>query len=189
MHPLCVSGFNMIYLYKYKLKKGESCRSLGFIRDALERCFPDRGGEIGLYKDELGKPLTDRDEIRVSATHTGDIVICAVSGKEVGIDAQTVKEGLNAERIAGRFFTEYEEKKVLEEGPEAFYEIWCRKEAFSKVTGKGLSYGLKKISTVNESGEYNPEIDGVRTIGERIPEGYFACAGGEGEILWTEIQE
>lgn len=179
----------MIYLYKYKLKKGESSKSLGFIRDALMRRFPESGSGIGLYKDEMGKPVTDRENVKVSATHTGDIVICAVSEKEVGIDAQIVKEGLAAERIAGRFFTEYEEEKVLKEGSEAFYEIWCRKEAFSKVTGKGLSYGLKKISTVDESGEYSREINGVAVVGERIPEGYFACAGGEGEILWTEILE
>lgn len=179
----------MVYLYKYKIGPEEKKNSLRFIEDSLNRRFPEEGSGIRVYKDEGGRPLTDKEGIWVSATHTGDVVICAVSETPVGIDAQIVKEGIKGERIAGRFFTEAEEQKVKAEGPEAFYEIWCRKEAFSKVTGKGISYGLKNIETVNKAGEYVPEILSFRMRGEKIREGYFACAGGEGDLQWIEIQE
>lgn len=178
----------MVYLYKYRLKEDEKKDSLRFIRDSLKKRFSG-SEEINVYKDSFGRPMTDREGVFVSATHTGDIVVCAVSESPIGIDAQTVKAGLDGNRIAGRFFTQEEEDKVLRDGVEAFYEIWCRKEAFSKVIGKGISYGLKNIETVNASGNYAEEIEGFRMMGEKIPEGYFACAGGEGEILWIEIQE
>ena len=179
----------MVYLFKYKIGPEEKKNSLRFIEASLKRCFSADGSNIKVYKDDAGRPLTDREGVWVSATHTGDVVICAVSGCPVGIDAQIVKEGLDGQRIAGRFFTEEEADKVRNAGLEAFYEIWCRKEAFSKVIGKGISYGLKNIDTLNEAGEYADEILGFRMMGEKIPEGYFACAGGEGDLLWIEIQE
>ncbi|MBE6020286.1 MAG: 4'-phosphopantetheinyl transferase superfamily protein [Clostridiales bacterium] len=179
----------MVYLYKYKLRQGEKKNSLRFIEDSIKRCFREKGSDITVYKDEAGRPLTDREGVWVSATHTGETLICAISERPVGIDAQIVKDGLDGRRIAGRFFTHEEEKKVLSDGMEAFYEIWCRKEAFSKVVGKGISYGLKNIETVDDTGRYASEVEGFRMIGERITEGYFACAGGEGDLQWIEIQE
>lgn len=179
----------MVYLYKYKLKKAVNSNSLVFIRDALERHFPKESGEIEVFKDERGKPVTDREDIKVSATHTGNIVICAISSRELGVDAQSVREGTKIERIAARFFTENEQVRLKAGGDEAFYEIWCRKEAFSKLAGRGIAYGLKNIETVEVNGEYCTLIKGERIIGGKIPEGYFALAGGEGDFVWIEIEE
>lgn len=179
----------MVYLYKYKLEPEEKKSSLRFIKDSLIRCFPGEGGAFNVYKDQEGRPLTDKEGVYVSATHTGDIVICAVSGCPVGIDAQTVKDGLETERIAKRFFTDAENKIIQRGKDEDFYRIWCRKEAFSKVVGKGISYGLRNIETVNDKGEFASDIKGYRVIDETISEGYFSCVGGEGELIWIEIQE
>lgn len=195
----------MIYLFKYCFEdevvktvvrkdrisaniandNGES-ESVGiqYLKDSLCRLYP--GEQINVFKDEKGKPVTDRDDIFVSVTHTKKMVICGISGKPVGIDAEENGRKVQTEKISQRFFTEEEQLKVRLEGESCFFMIWCRKEAFAKWEGHGLSYGIKRIPTVI-NGEFADEINGVRITGQNITEGYFACAGGEGEVVWTEI--
>lgn len=198
----------MIYLYKYKIEKaqfksmhGEKISmGLFYVKKSLQKRFPDE--QIEVFKDENGKPRTDKPNVFVSVTHTADVVICAISESEIGIDAEAIRKNLRAWRIAERFFTDAEKERVQREGNKAFYEIWCRKEAYSKLDGRGLVYGIKKIATMkpdnveaesvfaetDETGFYKT-INGFPIRGEWFSEGYFACAGGSGDILWTEIQE
>ncbi|GEM_PF-3063738 len=197
----------MIYLYKYCFdvdaekngrRKGgmttritsecEESESAGihFLKDSLRRLYP--GKQINVFKDDNGKPVTDRDDIFVSVTHTKNMVICGISGMPLGIDAEESGRKVQTEKISQRFFTEEENEKVRLEGENSFFMIWCRKEAFAKWEGRGLSYGIKKIPTII-NGEFAGEIKGVRITGEMIPEGYFACAGGEGDFVWTVIPE
>ncbi len=201
----------MIYLYKYKVEKSQfksmqgKKTSLGlfYLRQSLKKRFPHE--EIEVFKDEKGKPRTNNPNVFVSVTHTSDIVICAISEAEIGIDSEALRQNLKAARIAERFFTESEKEQVQRIGDRAFYEIWCRKEAYSKLEGSGLVYGIKKISTVcpdnseksedkdafsetDEAGFYK-KINGFPVIGEWIGEAYFACAGGNGDLVWIEVQE
>ncbi len=173
---------------------------LFYVKKSLKKRFP--GEQIEVFKDEHGKPRTDKPNVFVSVTHTADVVICAISETEIGIDAEAIRKNLRAGRIAERFFTNAEKERVQRDGDKAFYEIWCRKEAYSKLDGRGLVYGIKKIATIeldnvepsgvfaetDETGFYK-KINGFPIRGEWIKEGYFACAGGSGGILWTEIQE
>ena len=203
----------MIHLYKYRTENPadsaaekqtirkfhdedgrEISRGMHYLKDALSRRFPE--DKITIYKDENRKPHADREGIEVSVTHAKNVVICAVSDVKIGIDFEERRPGLNPMKIAGRHFTDEEILMVQERGDDAFYEIWCRKEAFMKHEGSGLSYGLKNIQTakktVDESGkeraQFLDEIEGVPVFGLWLEEGYFACTGIQGDLTWIEIQ-
>lgn len=93
---------------------------------------------------EKGKPYFKDLPFYFSISHSGDYVLCVLSGSEVGADIQICRVG-DAGRLARRFFSE-EEAAALggagEEGERLFFRLWTRKEAYGKLTGEGLAGAL-----------------------------------------------
>lgn len=177
----------MTEIYQFRRKEEKQPESLDYLKKALAIRFPD--AKIEVYKDENGRPLTNREDLWVSASHTGEWVFCAFSEEPVGIDAQIVTKVRNRERLVERFFTEEEAAWLSDREEEAFFDLWSRKEAFAKYTGRGIAYGLHRIQTV-EGGAPAEKIGGVRMTGaRRSPDIYFACAGGKGDLAWIDVPE
>lgn len=95
---------------------------------------------------ENGKPfLLDYKEVHYNLSHSGDWILCAVSDQPVGIDIQqksSMRRGL-----CDRVFSE--EEKKLWQGKETdaiFFPIWCVKEGYIKLTGKGLKKDLRQLT-------------------------------------------
>ena len=177
----------MTQIYRFRKPPEEKAESIPYLKKALAICFP--GETIEVTKDENGRPLTDREGLWVSASHTGEWVFCGVSEKPLGIDAQIVTKVRNRERLVERFFTEEEAAWLSDREEEAFFDLWSRKEAFAKYTGRGITYGLHRIQTV-EGGAPAEKIGGVRMTGaRRSPDIYFACAGGKGDLAWIDVPE
>ena len=174
--------------------------------------------EISIYprvlKDTRGRPFVESDGLYVSASHSGEWVACAVSDRPVGIDIQEERK-TDALRILKRFGSPEEVCFLEKEGERAFFEIWCRKEAFSKLVGEGLAYGFGRINTCSEviadepGGEYDesgikagkseteveelcgdflkPEIDSVDS-GNDFPESEIKASETGGDFPETEIK-
>lgn len=105
--------------------------------------------EIAYCQGPRGKP--DFREIRDSSgvpwhfnlSHSGELVVCAASDVEVGVDIQQMRPLKNL-RVAERFFSEKELEVISQAGDsgrqeEAFYRLWVRKEAYGKLTGEGIA--------------------------------------------------
>ena len=108
------------------------------IRHFAGEAFP--GEEVRIERTEHGKPfLYGHEGFEFSLSHSGDMVVLAVSGRAVGADVETVK-GRDWEMF-GRFLSEAEMKMIgeAEDPEEKFFEVWTVREAFSKEEGQGLS--------------------------------------------------
>lgn len=105
-------------------------------------------------KNEFGKPfIVGQSGYDFSVSHSGNAVAFAgenavrvgetrVGGVRVGVDIERIRQRKSA--VSGRFFSENEIKFIEESGSpdEAFFEIWTKKEAYSKMLGKGLAAGF-----------------------------------------------
>ena len=95
---------------------------------------------------EHGKPYFDEadntvdSDIRFSLSHSGKYVACAVSDHNVGIDVEGDRK-VNA-GIARKYFTHNERNNIMTD--EDFFKIWALKEAYGKITGKGVYRGMKQ---------------------------------------------
>jgi 4'-phosphopantetheinyl transferase len=71
------------------------------------------------------------------------------SGREIGIDVETVRLIRDADDIAARFFSPRENEAYLAldppDRPLGFFNCWTRKEAFIKALGDGLYYPLDRF--------------------------------------------
>lgn len=92
-----------------------------------------------------GKPYFDNYPYFFNISHSGDYVVCALSQREVGIDLQ-VHRAAGLERMSGRYFSPAEiEAFMRAEDREAFFfRLWTRKEAYGKLTGRGIADALNK---------------------------------------------
>lgn len=95
-------------------------------------------------KNEFGKPfIIGESGYDFSVSHSGKAVAFAgADSARVGFDVERIRRRKSG--VLGRFFAENEIKFIEEsETPdEAFFEIWTKKEAYSKMLGKGLAAGF-----------------------------------------------
>jgi len=187
-----------MYLYLYRGGRRDSEK---LVRSALldysSRKELDIPGHIlpnlPIEKGEKGKPFfaglqgperKGKPEVYFSVSHSGDFWGCLMAGEPVGFDMEVIRERVNFEKIAKRYFAEEEYKLVLSSGLEAFFDVWVRKEAYVKYLGSGLATGLDTFS-VAEGGKLLSRVRltdaaGPRNVCDMAPGILQPCFVGEG---------
>lgn len=102
---------------------------------------------------EHGKPYAKALPVEFNISHSGDMVVCAVDDKPIGIDIEKIRPiDLT---VAKRICTDEELLYLFGHNPEEqyftyttdteiltrFFKLWTAKEAYGKCIGTGLSNG------------------------------------------------
>ena len=134
------------------------------LRNILSQNYRIEENAIFLDSDENGKPFIVGNPFEISISHSADTVAVAISESVVGIDIEKIrKTDLN---LMKRFFEDEDISYVLGDyqsvddyngysSPSVlkrFFEVWTKKEAASKLDGRGLSV-VQKISLCDYSFE------------------------------------
>jgi len=112
---------------------------------AVSRLYRIDVPELSRSRGEHGKPyFCGHPEIRFNISHTGNLVMCAVSDFEVGIDVQE-KSRMNIDLIAKKVMSPGEYKKYLasRSRQDFFFRAWVMKESYVKWTGDGITRELQ----------------------------------------------
>lgn len=107
-------------------------------------------GKPFLVPTPAGLPL------HFNLSHSGDRVVIAIARTPVGIDLETPRRLGDFESMARRFFSP-REVRVLARIPaserlDAFFACWTRKEAYLKLTGRGIAKGLNTVEVAFSPG-------------------------------------
>jgi len=96
---------------------------------------------ISVKRDQFGKPyIVGIDGIYVSVAHDRDLCLVAVAQRNIGIDLERKDRKVkNPVSLAKRYFHR-DEIDLLGDAPtqESFTEMWVKKEALSKLIGRGV---------------------------------------------------
>jgi len=148
------------YFYKYNETELEKQR-------AKARCLFKLVTGAEYAKDERGKPYITGSNLHVSLSHCKAGIACIVAEEPVGIDVEEISR-MNL-KITRRICTENELKLLenTEDKQELLCRFWVLKEAYSKLTGKGLAEKFNTIDTIKglESGKFHAERKGGVYIG------------------------
>lgn len=118
-----------------------------------------------------GKPsLKDYPDIFFNMSHAGTRVICAVSDCPVGVDIQDIRKITPS--AAGKFLTDEELDICDISDIREMCRIWCIKESYGKLTGKGFAEGFRSFSA-----------DGLISRGKAL------CTEKDGYFISICIQE
>jgi len=128
-----------------------TCR--GLLREVLNSYTRSGPGHLRFGQGQYGKPfLTGAESVfSFNASHCGSRALFAVArGGRVGVDIQSVRDDVNFERFAARFFSDHEQAELtalpLPCRRLAFFHGWVRKEAYLKARGDGLTFPLDRFS-------------------------------------------
>jgi 4'-phosphopantetheinyl transferase len=138
-----------------------------------------------------GKPrLTGESAgLHTNLSHSGDLCLLAVAGRDVGVDVQEVPPGLDPVAMAARRYPSDEARFVAAgAGPadrlERFVWLWTRKESCVKAAGGKLMQGMRLPTTggsplrVEQPGGPLPGPFLVTDI--PVPDGYRAAVALNG---------
>ena len=121
---------------------------------------------------EHGKPYFRGSKLCFSLSHSKSMVMCAIADHEIGVDVQCVTQ-VNWERLAVRYYSKDEQdylmflaKEDAQRARHEFFRLWCRKEAFGKMTGEGAAPYLGTSFLEKQEG-YRIR-DGVISLGDDL---------------------
>lgn len=123
------------------------------------------------YSDEdirytiFNKPYFKDSLIHFNVSHSGNIVICAISDEaEIGIDIEKIVHiDINDFKTQ---MTDDEWFGVVSSNNEimSFYDFWTKKEAVVKAYGQGLGLSLKSFEIINNKTSIKNEIFELKEI-------------------------
>ena len=132
-------------------EKQKQCLGAGLLLEKALACHGVSADSVRV--GEHGKPKADG--ICFNLSHSGDLVICAVSQVPVGCDIERRRE--TPTHLAERFFSDGEKAYLAsfvgEEYNHQFFRLWTMKESYAKMTGEGLARSLDTFDVLQKKGE------------------------------------
>jgi 4'-phosphopantetheinyl transferase len=134
----------------------------GALREILGVYLKRAAKSLSFSYGPHGKPALAQDAggdaIHFNMSHSHGVALYAVTrGREIGIDLEFIRESLEVDQLATRFFSQ-REIATLQGLPvnlrkHAFFLCWTRKEAYIKARGEGLSLPLDQFDVSLIPGE------------------------------------
>lgn len=100
--------------------------------------------------EKYGKAyISNYDNIHFNLSHSGKIVLCAISDMEVGVDIEYNDPTIDL-NIAKNYFynSEYESIMKSNEPSAEFFKYWVLKESYMKYTGLGMNLELDSFEII-----------------------------------------
>jgi len=133
----------------------------GILRKILGRYVKINPRNLCFKYTSHGKPVlaanSGYDAFRFNLSHSDAFALYAVTlDRNIGIDIERVREDIDVEQIARRYFSQDEisSLKRIHKNKrfEVFFKYWTRKEAFIKATGLGISFPMERCDVSLISG-------------------------------------
>ena len=127
-------------------------------RDLLTRLYHRATGESlpEIALTERGKPYFPDGKWHFSISHTQHFAFCVLSEENIGLDAE--EKGRKVSPAMLEKFTSDTEKARLGDDPQdAFLRLWVQKEAYAKLTGRGMGSWLKNT-------DFDPKSQKIQEI-------------------------
>ena len=107
---------------------------------------------------ESGKPYFPEATWHFSISHTPRHVFCCLAPVNVGIDAEETDRQVDL-KLAGRYFSPEEQHLLAaaDDPRQAFLRLWVLKEAYAKLTGRGIGNYLRQT-------HFSPEDPRIQRI-------------------------
>ena len=92
----------------------------------------------------------------INVSHSGDWILLVIGRVRVGVDVEKINSSFPFQDLLTSSFSE-DERKYIVAGADAqqrFYELWTRKEALLKATGRGMVDTIEQV----------PSLDGLHIV-------------------------
>ena len=135
----------------YRFNKDKKLSAGAFL--LLKKLLSDEN--IPNFKIKTGKYekpyISDNKNIYFNLSHSGKMVLCAISDRELGVDIEINDPTIDL-NIAKHYFynSEYENIMNAENQSDEFFKYWVLKESYMKYTGLGMNLELDSFEIIIE---------------------------------------
>lgn len=110
--------------------------------------------KIDIMTSEYGKPyIKDNSTTFFNLSHTRDVILFSITDNyEVGVDIEGISSISKSlcEKVLHKDELAFFYSLPIEKQQSFFFEIWTKKEAYSKYLGSGLRFELNTINTLEK---------------------------------------
>jgi 4'-phosphopantetheinyl transferase len=127
----------------------------GLLRMLLGQYLRVGPDAVRLWYTAHGKPVLvseiGESDLTFNVAHSDSLILYAVArGREVGVDLERLRPGVECRELAEWFFSPREAAELAAVPPEqqerAFFAGWTRKEAYIKALGLGMAVPLDRFA-------------------------------------------
>ena len=133
----------------YRFEKDKKLSAGAYL--LLKKLLDEENITDPIFKTEkYGKAyISNNDNIHFNLSHSGKIVLCAISDMEVGVDVEYVDSEIDLD-IAKQYFynSEYETIMNSNNPSDEFFKYWVLKESYMKYTGFGMNLELDSFEII-----------------------------------------
>jgi 4'-phosphopantetheinyl transferase len=142
--------------YAFESARRQFVVARGFLRRTLAAYLHIDPAQITFRYGKRGKLSIDGVAVRFNLTHSGDLILLAVTqGREIGVDVEQRRPLPHLHTMATDHFSEREQNALFALPPaqqlDAFFHIWTRKEAYIKAVGDGFALPLQAFDVTHDN--------------------------------------
>ncbi len=129
-------------MYKIYLEENTSSKAL-LTKVLQENYIANKEIIYNVY----GKPYLKNNELYFNISHDKNITVLVTSDKEIGVDLEYLTYRSS---VVKKYFN-LKEQNIIKKSRRKEYDftkIWVMKEAYVKMKGIGITYGLQNVDTV-----------------------------------------
>ncbi|ACL21981.1 4'-phosphopantetheinyl transferase [Desulfitobacterium hafniense DCB-2] len=106
--------------------------------------------ELLFGRGKYQKPFISNDlNYHYNIAHSKNFALVGIHGRELGVDIESIDEGLDYKAIARDLFAQ-EDREYIQREPGNFFRLWVAKEAYLKLRGTGFYSDLKELAVKGE---------------------------------------
>lgn len=137
---------------------------------------------------KYGKPYFENSPWHFNISHSGDIVVCAVTrDAELGVDVEMISDVEIFSFKQHMTPRDWDLVVNATDRQQSFYEYWTNKEAALKADGRGLSISLNSFDIIDGKSTIENEHFFFSTI--MVDRRYVCCISQKSEIEDLSINE
>ncbi|PLT68481.1 hypothetical protein CDL26_16095 [Mediterraneibacter gnavus] len=120
------------------------------LRHMLKKFYGVIWEDVKILERRYGKPYIygKNEYLKFNISHTDNAVICVISDDEIGVDIEKV-EPVEYEKICRIFTIEEQTKIISSDSLTMFYEVFTKKEAYTKMLGLGLNMPFNAFNVLD----------------------------------------
>ncbi len=178
--------------FRFAKHKRRFIAARGILRQLLGRYLQTSPEKINFTYNPQGKPQLascfQNIDLQFNISHSEDLALYSFNYEQlIGIDLEYLRDNVDYQSIARRFFCETEFELIAncisEQQQQRFYQLWTAKEAYLKAIGTGLGGGLETLEIKIDRAEniYLHSIESPKEIASNwslynfIPESNFVA--------------
>jgi 4'-phosphopantetheinyl transferase len=159
---LCSSEMERARRFRLDQHRNRFIAGRGFMRTLLSHYLQTEPATLEFVYNCYGKPSLSgafaQSELNFNLAHSESVALFAIArAGAIGVDVERIRPLTEADKLVTQYCSAREitvfQKLPPDQKPVAFFNLWTRKEAWLKATGKGIGHLLNMVEVSFVPGE------------------------------------